>query len=134
MFRATDNRCSRIVDEAERKRLEKKSRARMAAVKSPMKITAPKKANKNTKKILERRVREQRLALENFRMLERLKRASSKSTLDMKNKTIKFKKQFKHNKQKIRQMKLEAIVADNFKMVSRLTSAPVSGVSCPFCT
>ena len=59
MFRATDNRCSRIVDEAERKRLEKKSRARMAAVKSPMKITAPKKANKNTKKILERRVREQ---------------------------------------------------------------------------
>jgi hypothetical protein len=82
MHRATDNRVSVIVDRAERKRLLQKSKARIAAVKSNMKIQPPKKAPRNGKKVLLWKTAQQKVALENFHMFNRLKRAQSKSTLD----------------------------------------------------
>ena len=63
MYRATDNRCSLVVDMAERKRLQKASEQRMKAMVSPMKITAPRKQPKNTKKLLQWRAMEQVSAL-----------------------------------------------------------------------
>ena len=45
--------------------------------------------------------------------------------LHSKSKMTRYKHLFKHNKHMARQVKLEAVVADNFKMVSRLVSALV---------
>jgi len=38
----------------------------------------------------------------------------------------KYKKQFKHNKSKIRQLRLQAVVEDNIKIAARLVKTPVS--------
>jgi hypothetical protein len=67
----------------------------------------------------------QKLAVENFQMLERLKRASSKPTFDTWSQQDPLKQHLRHNMDKVRQLRLEAMVADNFKLVSRLANTAV---------
>ncbi len=76
------------------------------------------------------RGRAQKLAVENFQLLRRLKRASSKPTFDTWSQQDHLKEHLKHNKEKVRQLRLEAVVADNFKLVSRLANAAVRATTC----
>ena len=52
--------------------------------------------------------------------------------LHRRSKMAKYKKQFKHNKAKVRQQRLEEIMLDNFKFVSRFAQTSVSVLSLGF--